>query len=530
MSIIRASFVGCVAILFFFACTPREQRADLVIVNAVEPESIDPAIMTGLADSRVVLGLFEGLMRLDPVTAKGVPGIADRWEILDEGRVYIFHLRSNAVWSTGEPITAHDVVYSWLRVLDPMTAADYAGLLFFLKHGEDYATGKIKDPSLVGVRALDDKTVRVELNGPTPFFLDVCALPSLTVVQRKAIEAHGDRWIMSRPVPTSGAYLLESWRIHDKIRVRKNPRYWDAANTRCEIVDYLPIDSATVAMNVYETGQADIIWDRNVIPTDLVDLLMKRPDCHTFNYLGTYFLRINVTRKPLDDVRIRKAFSLSIDRKYLTEKLNKAGEKPATHVVPKGIPNYDPPEGLGYDPDQARRLLAEAGYPGGKGFPRMHYLFNSAKQHQEVAVELQAMWRKELGIQIELRQVEWKVYLAALSSLDYDLGRSAWLGDYVDPNTFLDLWMSNNGNNRTGWKNPRYDQLVRDGNMQTDPQKRAAMLREAETIVVREDVPIVPLFFYAGINLYDPTKIDGIWLNMLDEHRVAAIGRRDRRW
>jgi oligopeptide transport system substrate-binding protein len=515
--------------LAFSGCMRSEPRADLVILNGAEPESLDPAIITGQADIRVVLSLFEGLTRFDPVTGKGVAGLAERWDISADGRVYTFHLRANAVWSTGEPITAQDVVYSWLRALNPYTASDYAGELFFLENAEEYNGGKIKDTSLVGVRSLDDKTLRVNLKGPCAFFLDLCALQTLAIVPRKSIEAHGDRWIMKRPLPVSGAYLLEDWRIHDKIRLRKNPRYWDAVHTRNEIVDILPVESATIALNLYETGQADIIWDKNLIPTDLMDLLLKRPDCHTFPYLGTYFFRMNVTRKPLDDVRVRKALALAVDKRRLVEKLCRAGETPAGHFTPRGTANYDPPEGLGFDPDQARRLLAEAGYAGGKNFPVLRYLLDTPKQHEEIAIELQEMFRKELGIRMELRRVEWKVYLVAQSALDYDLCRSSWIGDYDDPNTFLDMWMSNNGNNRTGWKSSRYDELVREGNSQIDPGKRAQLLREAETLLLREGIPMTPIYFYAGITFYDSNKIDGIYFNMIDEHPVAAIANRGKR-
>jgi oligopeptide transport system substrate-binding protein len=254
-----------------------------------------------------------------------------------------------------------------------------------------------------------------------------------------------------------------------------------------------------------------------------MDLLRHRTDCHIFDYLGTYFYRYNVTRKPFDDVRVRKALALAVDKERIVEKITRAGEKVASHLTPKGTPNYEPPEGLGYDPEQARRLLAEAGYPEGKGFPTVRYLSNSAQLHEQIAVELQAMWRKELGINMELRQVEWKVYLADQSLLNYDLSRSSWIGDYNDPNTFLDMFMSNNGNNRTGWKNEQYDQLVRQGNLQTDPKKREKFLQEAERLLVREALPIVPLYFYVGVNFFDPQKIEGLHQNILDDHPINAI-------
>jgi oligopeptide transport system substrate-binding protein len=508
------------------ACSPPEPPADLVIINGAEPESLDPGIATGQADGRVIRSLFEGLTRNDPVTGGAAPALSERWDISPDGATYTFHLRSNAVWSTGEPITAEDVVYSWRRVLDPATAAEYAGQLFFVKNGEEYNTGKITDPALVGVRALDAHTLRVELTGPTAFFLDLCAFPTLAVVPRRAIERHGDRWLLKPPVPTSGAYTLDHWRVHNKIRLRKNPRHWDAASVGCAVVDFISMDSPITALNLYETGQADIIWDKTLIPSELMDVLRRRPDCHTFDYLGTYFYRYNLTRKPFDDVRVRRALALAVDKRRLVEKITRGGEKPASHFTPRGTANYDPPEGIGYDPEAARRLLAEAGFPGGKGFPRFQYLFNTSKVDQQLSVELQAMWARELGIHAELRNVEWKVYLAAQSALDYDLSRSSWIGDYNDPNTFLDMFMSNNGNNRTGWKSERYDRLIREGNAQGDLARRAAILREAELMLIRDELPVVPLYFYAGVNFFDTNRIEGIYFNLIDEHPVHAIRKR----
>ena len=488
---VSACWPALLAALLLAGCKPPEPRADIVILNGAEPESLDPAIITGQPDGRVVGALFEGLTRLQAETATPEPAIAERWEISPDGKIYTFHLRTNAVWSTGEPIEAEDFVYSWRRVVDPATACDYAGQMFFVKNAEDISTGKIKDLTQLGTKAIDRHTFRVELIGPTPFFLDLCAFRTLFVVPRRAIEKHGDRWLMVRPVPTSGQYVLDSWRIHDRIRLRKNPRHWDAANVQNEVVDLLPIDSAYSALNLYERGQADIIWDKNLVPTELLDVLRKRPDCHLFDYLGTYFFRFNVTRAPFKDPRVRKALALVVDKKRIVEKIMKGGEKVASCLNPPGVAEYQPPEGLGYDPELARKLLAEAGYPGGRGFPVFHYLFNTSKQHESIAVELQQMWKTELGINMELRQTEWKVYLAAQSELDFDTTRSSWIGDYNDPNTFLDIFMSNNGNNRTGWKNAPYDQLVRQANATLDRSKRARLMAEAETILVREELPIV---------------------------------------
>lgn len=527
------------AFLLAFAltsCTRHEPPADLVILNGGEPESLDPAIISGQLDGRVVQSLFEGLMRFDPVTAKPIPGLAERVEVSPEGKVYTFYLRSNALWSTGEPVTSEDVVFSWQRLLDPATAGDYAGNLYYIKNAEEFNTGRTNPltgkkviASDVAVKALDPRTVQVELVNPTPFFLDLCAFHTGSITQKKVVEKYGDRWLNVRPLPCNGAYTLDYWRIHDKIRIRRNPLYWDNASTQNEIVDFLPVDSSTTAMNIFQTGGANILWDKNLVPTELLDALLPRAECHTFPMLASYFYRYNVTKPPFNDVRVRKALAMAIDKKRLVQKISKAGEQVTTHVTPKGIAGYAPPEGVGYDPERARQLLKEAGFPGGQGFPPFKYLFNTAELHKQIAVEMQEMWQRELGIKMELRQTEWKVYLAAQSKLDYDLSRSSWVGDYNDPNTFLDMFMSENGNNRTGWKSPRYDDLMRQANQQADQKKRALLLREAETLLVREDLPIVPLYLYVGVNFYDPQKIDGVYLNILDVHPVNAIRNKGRR-
>ncbi len=516
-------FLALTALTFFWGCTVSEEKADITIINGAEPESLDPAIVTVQADMRIARSVFEGVTRLDPKTATPIPGLAHHWDISEDGKTYIFHLRTNLVWSTGEPLTADDVVYSWLRVLDPMTAADYAGFLFYVKGGEEFNAGKIKDPRQVGIQAVDPLTLRVELTDPTPFFVDLCAMPTLAVLPKWIIEKHGDRWLNAKPLPTSGPYILDYWKIHDKIRLRKNPRHWDAANIQNDIVDFLPCESAITALNIYENKQADIIWDKNLIPSELMDVIGKRDDCHLYDYLGSYFLRFNVKKKPFNDARVRKALTLAIDRKRLVEKITKAGEKPATHIVPNGMVTYTPPEGLGFDPDLARKLLAEAGYPGGKGFPGFQYLSRVGKMDEQVAIEVQAMFKDELGINMELRFTETKVYFTAQRMMDYDVSRSSWIGDYNDPNTFLAMFVTNDGNNRTGWSNPKYDELIREGNRQLDGKKREKIMQQAETLLVRDEAPIAPLFFYAGVLFFRPEEIEGVYYNLLDEHPTYAI-------
>jgi oligopeptide transport system substrate-binding protein len=274
----------------------------------------------------------------------------------------------------------------------------------------------------------------------------------------------------------------------------------------------------------------DIVWDKELVPSELVDLLLQRPDFHRFDYLGTYFIRFNVTRKPFDDPRVRRALALAIDKRRLVGRITRGGERPAGNMTPPGIPNYSPPDGLGYDPALARRLLAQAGYPDGRGFPVFHYLYNAAagggaKTHEKIGVELKEMWRKELGLTVELQSMESKIYWATMDALDYETCRSSWVGDYDDPNTFLDLFMSANGNNRTGWKNARYDGLLARANSERNVPARMALLRQAETLLTAEELPVIPLFFYAGINYFDGRKITGVYNNVLDVHPLNAIAK-----
>lgn len=517
------------------ACRPPVPPADLRIINGSEPESLDPALITSLSDSRIVRSLFEGLTRLNGETARPEPAIAERWEISEDGTIYNFYLRKNAKWSDGKPITSADVVYSWRRVLDPMTAADYAGQLYFVKNAEAFNTGKF-DKELgrkvsaedVAVWAVDEHTVQVHLVGPTAFFLDLCAFPTLAIVPKHWIEEHGDKWIVEPGLPVNGTYQMEFWRINDRVRVRANPHHWAAHEVQSQVIDFIPMNSPSTALNLFESGEADIIWDKSLIPSSLMDILRKRPDCHTFGYLGSYFFRFNVTRKPFDDIRVRRALALSVDKKRIVENITKAGEQPAYHFVPPGTANYESPTGPAYDPDKARQLLADAGFPGGKDFPVFTYLMNNSPIDAQISVELQAMWEKELGIRMEIRQMEWKVYLNEQNKLNFDLSRSSWIGDYNDANTFLDMFMSNNGNNRTGWKSEEYDQLIREANQQTDIAKRTKMMQQAETTVIDKELIIVPIYFYAGVNFFDPKKISGIYFNLLDEHPVHLIARKSR--
>ncbi len=504
------------------ACDRREDRADLVFLNGAEPETLDPALITGQPEGRIANALFEGLVAFD---AKGhpEPGVAERWGISQDGLRYTFHLRQDAQWSNGDPVTAHDFVASWQRTLSPATGSEYAYQLHYLKNGRAFQEGTLTDFSKVGVRADGDHVLEVELENPTPFFIDLCAFVTLLPVHVRSVEAAGEDWVKPEHLIGNGAYRLASWRINDRIRLEKNPQYWNRDAVSMRSIDVLPASRANTAFNFYASGQADLIMDKGLVPPALLGELRKRPDYHAAPFLGTYFLRFNTTRKPFDDARVRRAFSLVVDRKRIVDKITRAGEIPAGSLVPPGTAGYDPPPGPPSDSELARSLLAEAGYPGGGGFPVVYYLYSEGELNEAIAVELQNMFQLELGVKIELSRQEWKVYLNSMGRLDYDLCRSSWVGDYLDPNTFLDMFVTEGGNNRTGWGHPRYDFLISAAAAELDHGKRFDLLRQAEHLLISEQVPICPLYFYVGIQFYAPDRLGGVEANLLDEHPLRKL-------
>ena len=511
-----------VTCLFFLGCSQQGKRADLVVVVGGEPESLDPAIVTGQVDQNVVSELFEGLTRFNRA-GLSEPGIAASWEISSDHRIYTFHLRPDARWSNGQPITAHDVIASWKRVLMPATGSANSYQLFVIEGAEELSAGKTA--SGIGLEALDAQTLKVTLRHPTPYFIDLCALPVFAVVPTKLIEQVGDDWIKPQRIITSGPYLLRDWRINDKIRLQRNPFYWDCNHVAVTTIDLLPIPQANTAYNFYASGEADMIFGK-LFPPALIEELKKRSDFHSACFLGTEFLRFNCVQGPFRDPRVRQAFSLCVDQHLLTKKIARAGEVPACSLVPSGVPGYHSPHVTQYDPEKARHLLGEAGYPGGKGFPLVNYLYNEAQLTEGIAVELQSIWKKELGVSILLARQEWKVYLSSLNQLDYGIGRSSWVGDYPDPNTFLDIFTTTSGNNRAGWKSPAYDHLIQQASVTLNPEERFHLFQQAEQLLIQDQAVIVPLFYYAGIQIYDPKRWGGIEANVLDKHPLWQVYRK----
>ena len=521
--------LACLLPSLLVGCGKGFARADLVFANGGEAETLDPALMTAQLDMRLAYALFEGLTTFG-ANGEPRPGVAERWEISPDGTVYTFHLRADALWSDGREVTAGDFVNAWQRALAPGTAARNSYQLYYLKNGQKFndPAARFTDFSQVGVHALDDRTLRVELEHPTPFFLDLCCTSVFLPVPLPTVQRWGEAWTKPEHIVGDGPFTMEEWRLNDRMRLRKNPRYWDHARVRLETVDALPISQANVALNFFASGGCDLLMDKGLVPVMLIGDLRKKPWFHSAPFLGNFFIRFNCTRPPFNDPRVRQAFSLVVDKRLLVEKITKAGEIPADSFVPPGTAAYQPPRtGLGHDPERARRLLAEAGFPGGRGFPPFAFLYNTGEQNQYIGVELKSMFERELGVSMGLRPQENKVYQNTMSNVDYDLARSSWVGDYADPNTFLDMWVTGSGNNRTGWSDGRYDALIAEAGRAFDPQKRFDVFRRAEQMLISEGTPICPLYYYVGIQLYDDKRIGGVQGNVLDEHPLREMYRKE---
>ncbi|MEM6675749.1 MAG: peptide ABC transporter substrate-binding protein [Planctomycetota bacterium] len=523
---------GLLAAAIFATRGARLAPADFVFNNGTEVQTLDPATVTGVPEGRAIRMLFEGLVVSHPETLEPLPGMAERWEVSEDGLRYTFHLRQNARWSNGDPIKAADFLWSYERFLDPRTAAEYAYMLWYVVGAEAFTTevedGRPKNAfDSVGIEALDEYTLRFTLNAPTPFFLELMAFYPMFPVCRRNIEEAQERfpdswrheWLRPENIVCNGPYLVDFRRVNDRIRFRKNPLYWDADNVAFQTVDALAVESYTTSLNLYLTGEAHWI---DIPPANVIQELVPREDFNPVPYLGTYFYRVNVTKPPLDDKRVRRALALTIPRIDICENVTKAGQVPAYALVPPGLAGYTNAEmarAESYDANvaEAKRLIAEAGYgPGGKTFPTIEVHYNTSETHQQIAIVIADAWSKYLGINAKLLNQEWKVYLDTQSSLGYDVSRSAWIGDYADPNNFVDLFVTGGENNKTGWGDPRYDDLVRRAAAELDPAARMAILTEAEALLM-EELPVLPIYNYVTQTTYSP-RLGGYYPNVKDEH------------
>lgn len=521
--------LGAVAVLsLFFGCGRRQTLVDaanrkqiLLIGNGTEPQDLDPQVVTGVQENHIMMALLEGLVIPDPVDLHPIPGVAEKWDISPDRKVYTFHLRTNALWSNGDPVTARDFYESYKRILTPSLASEYAYMHYVVTNAEAYNTNGITDFSKVGYNVIDDHTLQITLNNATPYFLALLTHSSWFPVHMPTVRKFGDpyqrgnRWTRPGNYVGNGPFVLTKWHVNDVIEVRKSPTYWDRDRVRLNAIRFFPIESSDVEERAFRAGQLHITLEA---PLSKIDYYKKNhPDLIKIEpYLGTYFYRVNVTKPPLNDKRVRQALAMAIDREAIVKDVTKGGELPAFSFVPPGTAGYTPRTQLREDVAEARRLLAEAGYPNGNGMPTVEILFNTLESHRTIAEAIQQMWRTKLGINVRLVNEEWKVYLDSVQTLNYQLSRAGWIGDYVDPNSFMDLWLTGGGNNETGWSNPEYDRLIAQAAATTDPKERLEVFQKAEAILM-DELPQIPIYFYTRVYLRRP-EVKGWYPNILDNH------------
>ncbi|HEX6962597.1 MAG TPA: peptide ABC transporter substrate-binding protein [Lacipirellula sp.] len=597
------------------------EPADFTFVNGTEVKSLDPAIVTGQPENRMINALFEGLVGWHPETLEPTPGVAERWELSDDKRTYTFYLRDTAKWSDGTRVTAGDFYYSMRRFLDPRTAAEYAYQAWYIKNAKRYSSGGrgvrpgdrvevelnlpanaintrrgkvlrgelvriegrdgeplseeeleaaqanveastddwtyvvsldgderrfryasdvdaadeqppvgvrwcrqvLLDFGEVGVELIDDRTVRFTIENPTPYFINLLGFYPLFPVQQACVEKYGSpEWTDPERIVCNGPFKPLFRRLRDRTRVVKNELYWNRDAIKLDSVDFLANESINTGLNLYLTGKADWIYD---IPPPALRVLLKeeppRDDLNPQPVLITYMYLLNTTRKPLDDVRVRRALSLAMDREELTTYILASGEQPAYSLVPPGMPNYEAPKCEPEDVEQARKLLAEAGYPGGRGFPELEISYNTHETHQSIAQLIRKQWQQNLGIRVRTRNEEFATLLSNQRALNYDVSRLSWIGDYADPNTYLDMFVTGGDNNRTGFSNAEYDRLIRDAAREPDVEKRLEMLHRAEEILLGE-MPLIPMYFYVSKNMVKP-YVRGFYNNIQDFHPLSSI-------
>ena len=536
------------ASMFLFACSGGESNVTegnrlgiLHYGNGSEPQGLDPHVVTGVPENHLIRALFEGLAVKNPYTLEPEPGVAERWEFSADRRVITFHLREDALWSNGDQMTAHDYVWSWQRALNPAMGNLYAYMLYPVRNAEAFATGQIEDFEQVGVKALDDRTLQVTLTEPTPFFLQLMDHYSTFALHRPTIEKFGKatdrftRWTRVENIVSNGAFRLTEWKLNRRISMAKSDTYWDRDNVRLNGVVFYPTENIVSEERMFRVGQ---LHYTQTIPLDKIPVYqaMENSPYVQAPYLGTYFFLINTTRPPVDDVRVRKALSMSIDRQKLNDTVLQKSNVPAYSITPPGTLGYQPPKLFDYDPGQARQLLADAGFPDGQGWPGLELIYNTSESHRKIAVALQQMWKDVLNIQVTISNQEWKVYLDSVTQMEFDIARRGWIGDYVDPNNFLDLYLTGGGNNNTGFSDSRYDEMITKLAPQAKTrEERFAIFKEAETMLM-EQMPILPIYTYTSkhlihhsvkglpANLMDSLNLKYVWLDPDAEQSVVEEG------
>lgn len=491
---------------------------ELIRGNGTEVASLDPHKTEGVPESHVIRDLLEGLVNQD-ADGNTIPGVAERWETSDN-QTYTFYLRKDAKWSNGDPVTAQDFVYSWQRAVDPATASPYSWYMEYtkMKNAKEIIAGE-KASTTLGVKALDDHTLVVELDTPLPYFVMMTGHTTMKPVHKGTVEKHGDEWTRAGNYVSNGAYMLDRWVVNERLELKRNPNYWDDAKTVINKVTFLPIENQVAEMNRFLSGEIHIT---NEVPIEHFRRL-QRDHADSVSVVGslcTYYYGFNNQKPPLDDVRVRKALSFAIDRDVIANAIMGQGEKPAYFLTPEITAGFQP-EMPAYGKmtqqqrlAEAKKLLEEAGYNRSNPL-RFNLLYNTSENHRKVATAIQSMWRSGLGVNVTLENQEWKTYLDSRREGNFDVTRAGWCGDYNEASSFLTLMKSSNSSNDPRYHNEEYDALMAKAMATTSEKERQAIYAQAEKLLAR-DMPIAPIYQYVKSRLLSP-QVGGFPSNNAEE-------------
>jgi oligopeptide transport system substrate-binding protein len=505
--------VAITFVAFLGACksAPQSGGASHFRVNlGTEPPSLDWSLATDHVSFNVIANLMVGLTEFDK-DLKPAPVIAKSWEFLEGGKKIVFHLRDDVQWTDGKKVRAQEFEYSWKRLLNPKTASQYAYILFDIANAQEYAEGKIKDSSAVGVRAQDDQTLVVTLRHPASYFLAITTFEVTYPQRQDVIEKFDTRWTEPGNIVTNGPFRLTSWKHENEIELQANANYFRGKPSIERVTMYM-VNEKTTAVTLFEQGNLDFMDDHSIPPLDK-PRLAKMPGYKLVPQLRGEYYSFAVDRKPFDNPKLRKAFALAIDREVLP-KILQGGQTPATSWIPPGMLAHNPEIGLKFNPAEARRLLSEAGYPNGKGLPSIVLGYNTDEEKKLIAEAIQSMWQKHLGVVVRIENQEWKVFLKKLQNDPFPVFRAGWGADYPDPDNFMKLFTSNSGNNHGRWKNSRYDELLEIAARELDAKKRGKIYDDAQKLLTEIDVAIVPLYWKAESTILSP-KFTGLEYNSM---------------
>ncbi|KHN91941.1 oligopeptide ABC transporter substrate-binding protein OppA [Pectobacterium actinidiae] len=508
---IIAALSSTMAVSAFAATVPAgvqlAEKQELVRNNGAEVASLDPHKIEGVPESNVSRDLLEGLVISD-VNGKTSPGVAESWDN-KEFKVWTFHLRKDAKWSDGTPVTAQDFVYSWQRLADPKTASPYASYLQYghLLNIDDIIAGK-KSPDTLGVKAIDDHTFEVTLSEAVPYFYKLPVYAAMSPVNKAAIDKFGDKWTQPQNWVGNGAYKLKEWVVNEKLVLERNPQYWDNAHTVINQVTYLPIASEVTDVNRYRSGEIDMTY--NYLPIELFQKLKKEipNEVKVEPYLCTYYYEINNQKPPFNDVRVRDALRMGLSQDILTNKVKNQGDTPAYGFVPPYIDGFkaQTPEWFTWSQtkrnEEAKKLLAEAGYTASKPLT-LTLLYNTSDLHKKMAIAAASIWKQNIGVEVKLENQEWKTFLSSRHQGSYDIARGGWCADYNEPSTFLNSMLSDSSSNTAHYKSKEFDALVAKSLQVKTDEERADVYQQAEALL-NKDAVIAPVYYYANTRLVKP--------------------------